>query len=81
MSQGPFAERSTSYKTFEQKSDNALRIGLAVGLLLIGGFAVAQWTSHGSAHAKPAASAPVKAESSEPVYRCADGGVSFKPCS
>ena len=69
-------------KAFGEKSDSTLWISLAVGFLLIGALAAGQWASAGSEKdaAKSASSVQAK-KSAEPVYRCADGRISFTPCS
>lgn len=84
MSQEQFAQRGTQYKPFGQKSDTTFWISLGVGLALIGVLGVAQWVSSASAAkatAKSTVSAQAKTNSADPVYRCADGRVSFTPCS
>lgn len=84
MSQEQFAQRGTRYKTFGQKSDTTFWISLGVGLALIGALGVAQWMSNASAEkatVKPTAGVQAQTNSANPVYRCADGRVSFTPCS
>ena len=83
MPQEQFAQRNKSYRTFEQKSDTTLWISLGVGLALIGALAVADWASDASAAsaaAESSASVQTRKPSVDPVYRCADGRVSFTPC-
>ncbi|MGQ0698425.1 MAG: hypothetical protein ACT4PZ_09295 [Panacagrimonas sp.] len=81
MSQEQFAQHDTQHKTFGQKSDTTLWISLGVGFALMGALGVAQWASNPSTAAKSAVSVQTKTNSAEPVYKCADGRVSFAPCS
>lgn len=82
MSQEQFAQHGTQYKTFGQKSDTTFWISLGVGIVLIGALGIAASNASATkAAAKPAVSVQAKTKSVDPVYRCADGRVSFAPCS
>lgn len=76
--------RSTPSRSFEKQSDRTFLIILVVGIALVGGLGLADWLSKASApHAAPAkaaASAQARTGAVDPVYKCADGRVSFKPC-
>jgi hypothetical protein len=78
-----FAQRSTPSRSFEKKSDRTFLIILAVAFAVVGGLFAADWVSKASnptVASKPAASAQAKTSTADPVYKCADGRVSFKPC-
>lgn len=84
MSQEQVAGRDTAQKPFGQQSDTTFWISLVVGLALIGALAIVQWASKASAantDAKSTVSLQDKQSSVDPVYRCANGKVSFTPCS
>lgn len=80
MSQDQLAQSGTPYKPFGQKSDTTLWISLAVGFAVLGALGFAQWASSASTAVKPTVSVQAKTTSTAPVYRCADGRVSFTPC-
>ena len=82
MSQDQFAQHGTSERAFGEKSDTTLKIGLAIGFAVLGGLGVAQWAFSASNAESAKSSVTVEAKkSADPVYRCADGRVSFNPCS
>lgn len=83
MSQEQQAQHAVMDKPFGSSSDSTLWISLGVGFLLIGSLAAAHIVSSASdasAKEKAAMTVKVKTHSTSPVYRCADGGVSFSPC-
>lgn len=82
MSQEQSAQSAAMDKPFGSSSDSTLWISLGVGFLLIGSLAAAHIVSSASdASAKKAAvHVQAKSHTTSPVYRCADGGVSFSPC-
>jgi hypothetical protein len=82
MPQEQVAQQNTMDRPFGQKSDTTLWISLAVGFAVMGALGAAHWSSSASAHAaaKPVANVQGKPKS-DPVYRCADGRVSFTPCN
>lgn len=83
MSQQPPVLTATRTRTYEQKSDRTFWIALGVGFAVIGALGAAHWVSHAhKAAAKPAAAVQAtKSSAAGSVYRCADGRVSFSPCS
>lgn len=84
MSQQQPAQSATHRRSFEERADRTLYIALAVGFLVIGALGTAHFVSHVSSpkrSAKPAAATTHAAASSSSVFRCADGRVSFSPCS
>ena len=81
MSQEQQAQHAVMDKPFGSSSDSTLWISLGVGFLLIASLAAAHIVSSASdASAKAAVTVKAKTHSTSPVYRCADGGVSFSPC-
>ncbi|HKY92307.1 MAG TPA: hypothetical protein VJM11_14760 [Nevskiaceae bacterium] len=71
-------------RSFGQKSDKTFWIILGVGVALVAMLALLDYVSNASATARaPKQDATVQAKTStaDPVYKCADGRVSFKPCS
>ena len=76
---------ATRTRTYEQKSDKTLWITLGVGFAVIGALGAAHWVSHAekTANKQAAAAVTVQAKSSAAgaVHRCADGRVSFAPCT
>lgn len=82
MSQEPVLT-ATRTRSFEQKSDMTLWITLGVGFAVIGALGAAHWAHHADkAASKPATAVQAtKSASAGSVFRCADGRVSFTPCS
>jgi hypothetical protein len=83
MSQQTPVLTATRTRTYEQKSDMTMWITLGVGFAVLGALGVAHWASHAEKAAAKAA-APVehvKSASADSVHRCADGRVSFTPCT
>lgn len=74
---------ATRTRTYEQKSDMTLWITLSVGFAVVGALGAAHFASRDKKPAapKPAATVQAKSNGAESVYRCADGRVSFTPCS
>lgn len=84
MSQQQALDRDASYESYSPKTGNmALWVSLALGFGLIGAMGVAHWSSHSQAKAAKQAAAVVQAQpaKSSSVFQCADGRVSFTPCS
>lgn len=84
MSQHEPVLTATRTRSYERKSDMTLWITLAVGFAVIGALGTAHWVSHSHKVAsKPAAAAQAaqKSTAAGPVHRCADGRVSFNPCT
>ena len=85
MSQQEPVLTATRTRTYEQKSDMTLWIALGVGFSVIGALGAAHWASHAEkvANKQAATAVTVQAKSSAAgsVHRCADGRVSFSPCT
>lgn len=85
MSQHEPVLTATRTRSYERKADMTMWITLAVGFAVLGALGTAHWVSHGQkVAAKAAASAQQTAQKSSAagsVHRCADGRVSFSPCT
>ena len=84
MSQEQLVPGPRPHRSFEQKSDKTFWVILAVGVAIVAALALVDWASKASATqsaAKQPATVQATTSSADPVYKCADGRVSFKPCS
>jgi hypothetical protein len=74
---------ATRTRTYETKSDMTMWIALGVGFAVLGALGAAHWASHAEKAAAKAAApaAHVSSASHDSVHRCADGRVSFAPCT
>lgn len=82
MLQQQSAQNGLQERAFGEKSDKTLWIALSVGFAVIGALGTAHWMSHAEKVAsKPAVTVQAKSASAGSVFRCADGRVSFTPCS
>ena len=84
MSQQQPAQIDPHHRNFAEKSDMTLWITLSVGFAVIGALGAAHWASHAekaAAKSKPANTVQAQSSNAGSVFRCADGRVSFTPCS